>query len=294
MNRRQFLRFSGFGCAALLMAGCDNGDDLALEFPPRAQAMDPGPLRSVFTPVNGLQMHALVSTEAAPVDAPPLVLVHGSGLSGQYMIPTARQLTPDFKIFVPDIPGYGDSGDPGKILNIGEMADWIVKWMSAIDLPRASFLGNSFGCQVIVELALRYPAFADRLILQGPTTPPDERSAFWQFVRWRQNEPYNPVWLGDVTQNDYDKAGIVRLLRSYLFQVADPIEEKLPFIEAPTLVIRGEHDPVAHPSFCEEFVQLLPHGQLLVIPDVAHTLVTTAPEQLAEATRSFMAREVGS
>lgn len=289
MERRGFLRL----CGCMLLAGCNNGDrNLAPDVPPRSEWMDPGPLESVFTEVNGIQMHALVSVDVAPPDAPPIVLVHGSGLSGQYMIPTARELTPDFPIFVPDIPGYGDSGDPGKVLNISEMADWIVAWMSAIKLPRASFLGNSFGCQVIVELAARYPQFTDRLLLQGPTTPPDERSAFWQFIRWRQNEPYNPAWLGDVTREDYHKAGGWRLLRSYTFQVTDEIESKAALIKAPTLIMRGEFDPIAHQEFCEMLVRLFHRAELVIIPDVAHTLVFTAPVQLAEATRNFMSRDL--
>lgn len=292
VSRRQFLRFSAVGCTTVLLSGCDNNSlDLAPDIPSRSEWMGLGPLRPTFTIVNGIQMHALVSDQIAPSGAPPIVLVHGSGLSGQYMIPTARALTPYFPVFVPDIPGYGDSGDPGKILNISEMADWIMAWMSAMNLPSASFLGNSFGCQVIVELAVRYPALIDRLLLQGPTTPPDERSAFWQFIRWRQNEPFNPEWLGDVTQVDYDKAGGRRLIRSYMFQVADPIETKVEKIHAPTLVIRGEFDPIAHQEFCEALVRLLPRGELVIIPEVAHTLVFTAPSQLAVATRNFMKKE---
>ena len=59
-------------------------------------------------------------------------------------------------------------------------------------------------------------------------------------------------------------------------------------IQAPVLVIRGEHDPITHHEWCEIIVCLCPRGQLLVIPDVAHTLVTVAPVQLAEATRVFL------
>jgi pimeloyl-ACP methyl ester carboxylesterase len=207
------------------------------------------------------------------------------------MIPTARELTPDLRVFVPDIPGYGDSDDPGEILNIPQMADWLVAWMPTVGLDRASFLGNSFGCQVIVDLAARYPASVERALLQGPTTPPDERSGFWQFVRWRQNQAYNPGWLGDVTNEDYKKAGAWRLIRSFVFQITDRIEDKIPLIQAPTLVIRGEHDPIAHQAFCEMLVRLLPRGQLVIIPDVAHTLVFTAPVQLAEATRAFLSED---
>ena len=28
--------------------------------------------------------------------------------------------------------------------------------------------------------------------MQGPTTPPDERNIFWQFIRWRQNLRNDP------------------------------------------------------------------------------------------------------
>lgn len=288
VDRRQFLHIVGLGCGTLLLSSCGGDHARKVEFPPKSEWMDPGSLHSVFTQVRGLRMHALVSVDPASPDAPPIVLVHGSGLSGQYMIPTARELTPHFRVFVPDIPGYGDSDDPGKVLDVPEMADWIAAWMPSVGLERASFLGNSFGCQVIADLAARYPDRAERLVLQGPTTPPDERSGFWQFIRWRQNQPYNPEWLGEVTNIDYHKAGVWRLMRSFMFQITDRIEDKAPLIQAPTLIVRGEYDPIAHQSFCEMLARLFPNGQLLVIPGLAHTMVTTGPFALAEATRAFV------
>jgi 2-hydroxy-6-oxonona-2,4-dienedioate hydrolase len=191
-------------------------------------------------------------------------------------------------VFVPDLPGYGDSGDPGAVLNVPQLADWLAAWMGAVGLERASLLGNSFGCQVIADLAARYPERVERALLQGPTTPPDERSGFWQFVRWRQNQAFNPDWLGDVTDEDYQKAGAWRLVRSFVYQLTDRIEDKAPFIRAPVLVMRGEHDPIAHQPFCEELVRLCPRGQLVILPGVAHTLVFVAPVPVAEATRTFM------
>jgi 2-hydroxy-6-oxonona-2,4-dienedioate hydrolase len=289
MGRRRFLRLAGLGCVAFTLPGCDGGEDPAARYPPPDVWMDPATLRPTFTMVNGVRLHALVSLDPVPADAQAIVLVHGSGLSGRYMIPTARALTPDFRVYVPDIPGYGDSGDPGRVLNIPEMADWLVAWMQAIGLERAAFLGNSFGCQVIVDLASRYPELVEAALLQGPTTPPNERSGFWQFVRWRQNQPYNPGWLGDVTMADYQKAGAWRLLRSFVYQITDPVADKAPLVQAPTLVMRGDRDPIAHQEFCDLLVRLLPRGRLYLMPGVAHTLVFTAPEPVAEGARAFLA-----
>lgn len=286
MNRRRFLGAAALACVAVLVTRAKAARPPA-DFAPREEWMALATLESTSASVNGLRMHALVSIDPVP-DAPAVVLVHGSGLSGQYMIPTARELSRDFRVYVPDIPGYGDSGDPGRILDVPQMADWLAAWMPAIGLEKASFLGNSFGCQVIADLAARYPVRVERAILQGPTTPPDERSGFWQFVRWRQNQRFNPDWLGDVTLIDYKKAGLLRLIRSFMFQITDRIEDKAPLIQAPVLVVRGALDPIANQEFCEMIVRLCPRGQLVIIPDVAHTLCFTAPVQLAEATRVFL------
>ena len=251
-------------------------------------AEDLGTLRHTQTDVNGLRMHSLVSSDPLPSNAPVVVLVHGSGLSGRYMIPTARQLTADCRVHVPDFPGFGDSDKPEKMPDVPSLADWLAAWIPAVGLTRPSLLGNSFGCQVIADLAARYPERIGRAILQGPTTPPDERSMFWQFIRWRQNQKYNPKSLDSVTDADYKKCGLRRMYSTFRSQLTDRIEDKAPHIQAPVLVVRGEHDPIAHQRWCEEIARLCPRGRLVVIPDVAHTLCYTAPVQLAALTRSFL------
>lgn len=275
MDRRRFLAAATLAVPGALLA--DGGLDLGTLLGKRVQ-------------VNGLEMYALVSTERAPPGAPAIVLVHGSGLSGRYMVPTAKELTRDFRVYVPDLPGYGQSADPGEVLGVPQLADWLDAWMGAVGLEHAALLGNSFGCQVIADLAARYPRRASHALLQGPTTPPEERSAFWQFVRWRQNQPYNrgAQWMNDVTMQAYKQAGLWRLVRGFHFQITDRIEDKMARIEARVLVIRGEHDPITRQGFAERLARLAPRGELKVIPGVAHTLVSVAPAALAEAARAFV------
>ena len=42
----------------------------------------------------------------AGADAPAIVHVHGFGISGTYLEPTAALLTHRFRTFVPDLPGW--------------------------------------------------------------------------------------------------------------------------------------------------------------------------------------------
>jgi 2-hydroxy-6-oxonona-2,4-dienedioate hydrolase len=295
MSRRSFFTTVGLAVAGASLARCSfvTREPVPEPDPPVADieklmAQGMGALRHIRTDVNGLQMHSLVSSNNLSPDAPVVVLVHGSGLSGRYMIPTAQQLTADCRVYVPDLPGFGDSDKPEKILNVPELADWLAAWMHAVELDRAALLGNSFGCQVIADLAARYPERVERAILQGPTTPPEERSWFWQFIRWRQNQRYNPRSLGPVTYEDYKKCGLRRMYGSFRSQLTDRIEDKAPRIQAPVLVVRGEHDPIANQSWCEEIARLCPQGRLAIIPGVAHTLCYTAPVQLAAVSRSFV------
>jgi 2-hydroxy-6-oxonona-2,4-dienedioate hydrolase len=289
MKRRRFLILTSLGLIGLFLGGRQ-----LMQQPPKAGAefrrawMDPGPLRPLETSVKGLRMFALASIEAAPPDAPAIVLVHGSGLSHRYMIPAGEKLTPYLKVYMPDMPGYGRSGKPDEVYNVPELADWLVAWMSSIGLERASFLGNSFGCQVIADLAVRHPGRVDRAILQGPTTPSHERSAFWQFIRWRQNAPFNPPWISEVVNEAYKQAGWWRMFRSFFIQIGDPIEAKMSRIQAPVLIVRGSEDPIAGQEWCERLAALCPRGWVAVIPGVAHTLCFTAPVPLARVTRDFI------
>lgn len=159
MNRRRLLAMTGMALSGAMLSACKSSKDTEM----RAEAdkmLELGSLQHEWTRVRGLRMHSLVSIDQAPADAPTVVLVHGSGLSGRYMIPTAVQLTSDHRVYVPDMPGFGDSDKPEEILDVLALADWIAAWMPAIGLKRASFLGNSFGCQVIADLAARHRRYS--------------------------------------------------------------------------------------------------------------------------------------
>ena len=108
-----------------------------------------GMLKSTWTEVNELRIHVLVSVAPMPPGTPVVVLVHGSGLSGRYMIPTAERLAADYPVYVPDLPGFGDSDKPSRVFDVSELTDWLAEWMVAAGLDRAALLGNLFGCQII-------------------------------------------------------------------------------------------------------------------------------------------------
>lgn len=93
---------------------------------------------------------------------------------------------------------------------------------------------------------------------------------------------------GRIMFSDYRKAGVRKIWTTIRVALADHIEDKLPGITAPTLVVRGARDPIVPQRWAEEVTRLLPRGGLRVLPDLAHTLNYTAPMQLVAAIRPFL------
>ncbi|MBV8525592.1 MAG: alpha/beta hydrolase [Acetobacteraceae bacterium] len=233
-------------------------------------------------------MHAKVSADLPPPGKEPLVLVHGLGLSHVYMMPVAEYLAVEFPVYVPDLAGFGESEHPKQILDVAGLAAGLEAWLGAVGLGPVSMLANSHGCQIVGELAVRWPGRVNKSVLQGPTTPPEERGWMIQFVRWRQNNRYNPPELGPISYHDYHRAGYGRALRTFHLALRDRLEDKIPAMTGPVLIVRGQHDPICQEAWAEELAGLAPDGQLAIIPGVAHTLCYAAPEQLATVTVQFL------
>lgn len=204
------------------------------------------------------------------------------------MMPLARYLAKDFRVLVPDLPGYGNSGKPDKILSIAQLADSLIAWMDAQSLRKAHFIANSFGCQIIADLAARYPERVESLVLQGPTVDAHARHVFWQALRLKLNSFRESKSVGMISAHDYKAAGPKRVFKTISLTIHDHIEEKLPKILAPTLVVRGELDPVVPESWAEEVVEMLPHGKLVLIPNAAHTLNYSEPDRFAAVIKTFI------
>ena len=82
--------------------------------------VEPG-WRHRYVNVDGHRTIVRVSTHATT--ATPIVHLHGFGISGTYLMPTARLLTDRPRNIVPDLPGYGRSEEPSRPLPIPRLAD---------------------------------------------------------------------------------------------------------------------------------------------------------------------------
>jgi 2-hydroxy-6-oxonona-2,4-dienedioate hydrolase len=172
--------------------------------------------------------------------------------------------------------------------HIVELSDVLADWMQAIGLKQVTLLGNSLGCQVIANLALHHPERISRAILMGPTVDPQARTAYQQIGRWLLNAPREPPSLFSIVVRDYLDAGFRCFVLTFRYALQDHIEEHLPYVWVPTLVVRGGYDNIVPQRWAEEETRLLPQGQLVVIPRAAHDVNYDSPVELTRVVRAFM------
>lgn len=88
---------------------------------------------------------------------PPLVLMHGVGLSWQIWRPVIGPLARDFEVIACDSPGFGDSPPLPRGVEpaIPAYADAFESFFAELGLERPHVSGNSMGGAIALELAKR-------------------------------------------------------------------------------------------------------------------------------------------
>jgi pimeloyl-ACP methyl ester carboxylesterase len=235
--------------------------------------------------VGGVQVYARSGGEG-----PPVVLVHGYGISGQYMLPLAKVLASSCSVFAPDLPGHGRSEPSAGPLGIAGLADALGDWLDVIGLERPALVANSMGCQIVTEVAVRRPERVGPMVLVGPTIDPRRRSARHQIFGALRDSAREPALLIALAGREW--AGNLGQLRTLARSVlADRIEQRLPAIEQPTIVVHGEQDGLVSREWAEEVAELLPRGRLVVVPGEPHAIPYTHPRLLAGIVEELIAEE---
>ena len=120
-----------------------------------------------FVSANGIRIHYHESGEG-----PPVVLLHGGGPGASGLSNYRRNidaLAKHFRVLVPDAPGFGQSENkiaPGAFFT--PLADTLIAFMDALNISKASLVGNSMGGATALKAAVRHPRRIDRLVLMGP------------------------------------------------------------------------------------------------------------------------------
>jgi pimeloyl-ACP methyl ester carboxylesterase len=242
-----------------------------------------------WTTIDGIDVFYRESP--SPPDAPAMMHVHGFGLSGRYLLPTAELLRDDFHTLVPDLPGFGRSGKPPEPLDVPELAHAAARFLDDRGIERATLVGNSMGCPVICEFAYHHPERIERAVLVSPAGGVHNqplRRAMRQLARDGAREPGRML---RVVTPDYLRFGVPSTLRMFKALTRFPTLDRLLALRVPTLVVLGDRDPLMPgPARVREIAARSENTVLVVLMEgAAHAINFSNPGELANLIRLFMA-----
>jgi len=109
---------------------------------------------------NGLRLHY----QHAGV-GPSLVLIHGlTGNLAVWHLKIVPLLSDDFRILTYDLRGHGYSDMPPTGYSADDMAGDLLELTDALGIERSTLVGHSYGADIALYLAARYPDRVEQVI----------------------------------------------------------------------------------------------------------------------------------
>lgn len=229
----------------------------------------------------------------------PLALLHSGGMAHQEFREHAEALADRFRVLAPDLPGHGRTPLEGR-LTVERMADSVAAMLEDAGVERAHLLGSSMGGAVALWTALERPSLVDRLVLfrigykrGGKSVARDlalDDPAYWEGVGLadRLAEIHEPQGGPDAWERVIERD-------AHLFEEDperhDHTEADLAGIEAPTLVVAGDRDPLVPVEEAVEMYRAIPDADLWIVPRASH--VVGAHTWRSGAFRQEVARFLG-
>ena len=235
-----------------------------------------------------------------PEDAPVLVLSNSLGTAMEMWDAQAPALRERFRLLRYDTRGHGGSPAPPGPYEIGDLGRDVIHLLDRLGIERASFCGLSVGGMTGMWLAAEAPERVERLVLLctsallGPKSVWDGRIATatergmatlvdgvierWFTPAFRAE---NPEVVGKMarTLRETDPGGYAGCCSA----IRDmDLRDRLPSIEAPTLVVSGAEDPATPPKHGRLIRDAIPDARFEVVPDAAHIANVERPEEITQ------------
>lgn len=203
----------------------------------------------------------------------PLVLLSGfSGTIADWK-PSLSEWGPDFPIILPDLRGHGRSSILSKPFRHRDAAADMVALLDRLGIDSFKGVGISGGGNVLLHMAAMQPARAKAMVLVSATPyfPAQARAIMRSYAQ-------------SLPQQEWDRlrrchpggdAQIKALLESTA-AFADGHDDMnftpplLSTIEARTLIVQGDRDPLYPVELSVEMAKAIPRSSLWILPNAGH------------------------
>lgn len=240
----------------------------------------------------------------------PLVLIHGFGADKENFTRVAKFLTPRFHVIIPDVPGFGESGQPANgDYSIDAQVERIHAFVQALGLKTVHLGGSSMGGNIAAAYGAKYPTETGSLWLLAPagvvSAPPsvlalrlgqggknpliasnaDEFEQVFHFVM--EEPPFMPRRILDVMGSTAVKHHDLNVKIFEQIHSAMALEPLVKGLEVPTRIVWGEQDRALNVGGAKILEGLMPKSSALILPGVGHLPMVERPREVAKDYLAF-------
>jgi pimeloyl-ACP methyl ester carboxylesterase len=228
----------------------------------------------------------------------------------------------DYRVIVPDLPGFGESSELSSVHNLDAYANWLEQFLSELGLiSTANLVGHSFGTLVVG----RYASTRDckSIVLINPVSGPALSgprafltritSAFYHLSNllpesiggWLLRSPIAVMvmstvmakttdrklrsWIHKQHLSNFSDFATVRVAtEGYDASISSDLSVMAPSITTRVQIIAAELDDITAIEIQREVVKLFPRAKLAEISNVGHLVHYEAPEQAANYIQAFI------
>jgi pimeloyl-ACP methyl ester carboxylesterase len=241
---------------------------------------------------------------------PPLLLVHGLGMSGGMFELIVEPLAKRHRLIIPDLRGCGRSSNMRPPYSVKQQAADLASLLDHLGIASTDALGYSQGGPVVQELALDYPAKVRRLVLSNTyaynmVTMKEKMEGHIVpllihllgvrlFVKLMISQGLKQIpkerapWVANLIAGTWGKADPKSIELAWKEAMAFDSRGRLHEINCPTLVIAGSDDkavPMHHAKMLHDGIA---GSRLVVISGADHALMWARPDEWLAKVSEFL------
>lgn len=248
---------------------------------------------------------------------PKLVLLHSLFMDHSTWNEVAAELSGEYCVITPDLPGCGESEKPAAsrfAYDVAAFTGAIADLYAALSLGRAPVVGHGLGGAVALTLAARHPELVSELVVVDALAEGAEpwlygrlahvplagslvfkqllgRSLFGAY--FRELFLSNPAAISNERLDNYYQSFNTPAARgsalSTLRATVDtrPVAAQTSRIQKPTLVLWGHRDRLLPPSVGQRLAREI-RGARFELLDAGHAPQEERPRELSDAVRRFL------
>jgi pimeloyl-ACP methyl ester carboxylesterase len=262
-----------------------------------ALRMWPVPYEELTIPTRFGDTHVIAS---GPKEATPLVLFHPSGCGAVIWYRNVGPISQHFRTYAVDTMGEVNKSIPTRLVRSRqEFADWIVDLFRGLQIEKADLVGNSFGGFLAVNTALYLPGRVRNLVLISPAaTFVQMRAWTWHFFPAYMTgskrlllKAYAWIWQGFPSDECIQQLRAITRVSGHPHHIPPSVfsDEELRKIQAPTLMLIGDHEVVYKPELAiRRATQLVTGLRAGIVPNANHNAEYTNADLVNQKILDFL------